>query len=142
MFSSTFPNFNSGPKLSQSLVSAWLDSGPPMSTRRRVPLLTKMQMNMDPNGQSPWFTTSGTPDNAYPPMNNSGVGGGAMGVGPGHTMGPGGRMGAPMTPGTFPAPISTSSSMGGDEYQYNDEEDYENEPPLLEGKRTLPVACT
>lgn len=95
-----------------------------------------MQMNMDPNGQSPWFTTSGAPDNAYPPMNNSGMGGGAMGVGPGHNMGAGGRMGAPMTPGTFPAPISTSSSMGGDEYQYNDEEDYENEPPLLEGKLT------
>ncbi|DBA00577.1 TPA: hypothetical protein N0F65_007706 [Lagenidium giganteum] len=67
-----------------------------------------MHMNMDPNASSPWFTA---PDTNY-----------------------GGQMGMQPHGGAMPAGSMGSSAPSGGDYQYADadEEDYENEPPLLE----------
>ena len=79
-----------------------------------------MNMNMDPNGMSPWFTTQ---DGTYPPVNaqtqlpnNGGAG------------------------SDFTAPIPGSSGLGGTVGSSSgfyddgdDENEFAHEPPLLEG---------
>jgi hypothetical protein len=80
-----------------------------------------MHMNMDPNS-SPWFTSSDAPPASYPTMQQPQHGG--YGGGGGNHMGYSQPSSAP--------PAMPTGNMGGSA-DYGDDEDYENEPPLLEG---------
>lgn len=76
-----------------------------------------MNMNMDPNAMSPWFTA---PENEYPPMNAQQAG----------NSGSSGFQSAPGSQGGLSGVSGTVESS--DSGYYDEEDEFANEPPLLE----------
>ncbi|ETK84253.1 hypothetical protein, variant [Phytophthora nicotianae CJ01A1] len=78
-----------------------------------------MNMNMDPNAMSPWFTA---PEGEYPPMNAQAAHPNSSNSGPGFHPAPGSSSGLSGT-------VGSSASYYDDD---GDEDEFANEPPLLE----------